>query len=54
MPRKKSKAVPDGNGLVSQDTLSGLLGGTTVEGLRRIMSEVLDKSFDECYGLRSE
>ena len=46
MTRRKSKAVPHGNGPVPQDT-SGLLGGITVGELRRIISEALDKSFDE-------
>ena len=45
MPRRKIKTVPVGNGSVLQDK-SGI-GGITMEEVRRIMSEVLDKSFDE-------
>ena len=51
MPRKKSKAVPEGNSPVLHDT-SGLLGGVTLEEIRRIMSKALDKSFDNFYGLK--
>ena len=39
MLRKKSKAFPEGNGPIP------LLGETTREGLRRVMSETLGKSF---------
>ena len=46
MPRKKSKAVLEGNGYVPQDTYAKL-DGITLEELRRIMSEALDKAFDE-------
>ena len=46
MPRKKSKAVLEGNGHVPQDTYAKL-DGITLEELRRIMSEALDKAFDE-------
>ena len=46
MPRKKSKAVPEGNGPVPQDAYV-ILGGITPEGLRRTVSEALDKAFDE-------
>ena len=53
MPRKKSKAVPVGNGRVTQDT-SGLLDGITLKSLRRIMFEALEKYFDNFYGLKSE
>ena len=47
------KGVPEGNGPVPQDT-SGLLGRITLEEIHRIMSEVLDKSFDNFYGLKPE
>ena len=53
MPRKKSKNVPEGNGPVPQDK-SGLL---TMEKIRRTMSEVMGKSFDEWtshFGLKLE
>ena len=46
MPQKKSKAVLKGNGHVPQDTYAKL-DGITLEELRRIMSEALDKAFDE-------
>ena len=52
MPRKKSKAVPVGNGSVPEDT-SGI-GGITMEETRRIMSEALNKSFDNFYGLKPQ
>ena len=55
MSRKKSKAFPEGNSSAPQDT-SGL-GGITVEELRRIMSEAIDKSFDKGtshFGLKLE
>ena len=42
MPRKKSKAVPEGNGPVPLDK-SGL-GGLTIEEIRRICSKELDIS----------
>ena len=45
MPRKKSKAVSEDNGPVRQDK-SGL-GGLTMEEIRRIFFEELDKCFDE-------
>ena len=51
MPRKKSKAVPEVNRPVPQDT-SGLLDEITLEEIRRIMSEALDKSFGNVYGLK--
>ena len=53
MPRKKRKAVLKGSVPVPQDT-SGLLGGITIEEIRRIMSEALDKSFDKYCGLKTE
>ena len=53
MLRTKSKAVPEGNGPVPQD-ISGLLGGTTLEELRRIMPEVLDKFVEKHYELKPE
>ena len=53
MPRKKSKAVPEGNGPFPQDT-SGLLGGFTLEEIRRIMSEAKDKTFNKYNGLKPE
>ena len=46
MPRKWSKAVPEGNGIVFQDTYV-MLGGITLEELRRIISEALEKALDE-------
>ena len=48
MPRRKSKAVLVGSGLVLQDT-SGLLRGITVGGLRRIMSDALEKALDKYF-----
>ena len=45
MSRKKSKVVPVGNDPVPQDT-SGI-GRITIEEIRPIISEALDKSFDE-------
>ena len=48
MPRKKSKAVPKGNGPVPQ---------VIIEEIRRIMSEAIDKYLDKWkshYGLRPE
>ena len=50
-PQKKSKAVSDSNDPVPLDT-SGLLDEITMEEIRRIMSEALDKSSDKYYGLR--
>ena len=50
MPRKKSKAVAEGNGPVPHNTF-GLAGITMVE-IRRIMSEALEKFFDKYYGLK--
>ena len=46
MPRKKSKAVPDGSGPVPQDT-SRLLGGITMNEISKVVSKVLNKSSDE-------
>ena len=47
-PRKKIKAaVPEGDGSVPQDAQYVMLEEITLEGLRRIMSEALDKAFDE-------
>ena len=49
---EKDQGCPVGNGPVSQAT-SVLLGGITLpEEIRRILSEVLDKSFDDFYGLK--
>ena len=53
MPRKKSKAVPEGSDPVLQDT-SELLSGITPEEIRQIMSGALDKHFDIFYGLKPE
>ena len=53
MTRKKMKTVPESNGSVPQDT-SGSLGGITLEKIRRIISEALDKSFDNFYGLKRQ
>ena len=50
MPRKKSKAVPVGNGPVPQDIyIYGLLGRITMGDLHRIMSEALDKALDKSF-----
>ena len=46
MPRKKSKTVLEGNGSVPQDAYV-MTGGTKTEKFRPIMSEALDKTFDE-------
>ena len=46
MPRKESKAVPEGNGPISQDTYV-MLGGITLEDFRRVMSEVWDEACEE-------
>ena len=40
-------AVPEGNGSVPQDAQYVMLEEITLEGLRRIMSEALDKAFNE-------
>ena len=53
MPRKKSVAFPESNEPVSQDTYR-LIGGITMEDLRRIMSETLDEAFDKYNGLKPE
>ena len=53
MPRKTSKAVPEGNDPVPQYT-SGLLGGIKLEEIRRMLYEALGKSFDNLYGLKYE
>ena len=53
MPRRKSKAVPEGNDPVPQDT-SGLLGGITLEELRPTVSKALVRPFDKYYGLKLE
>ena len=54
MPRKKSKAVPEGKGPVPQDTTSEPLGGITLEESRQLMYEALDKVFDKHFGLKPE
>ena len=41
MLRQKSKAVPEGNGPIP------MLGGITLEELRRVMSEMMSKAFGE-------
>ena len=41
MLRKKSKATPEGNDPIS------MLGGITLEELRRVMSETMGKAFGE-------
>ena len=51
MPRKESKAVHKGNGPVPRDTYR-LLGGITIEELRRIMSQSWDEVCNE-YGLKT-
>ena len=43
MLRKKSKAVPEGNGLIPQDAYV-MLGGITIEELRRVMSKAVGKA----------
>ena len=40
MPRKKSKAVPEGNGPIPQYVM---LGGITLEDFRRVISQVWDE-----------
>ena len=45
MPWTKSKAAPVGSGPVPQDT-SGLLDRNAMRGLRRTMSEALDKALE--------
>ena len=51
MPRKKSKAVPEGNGPDSQDTSRS---SGRIKEIRRLMFEALDKCFDNFYVLKSE
>ena len=46
MPRKESEAVPEGNGPTPQDAYE-ILGGTTLEEIRRIVLEV-GKALKEC------
>ena len=46
MPRKKRKVVPEGNVYVPKDAYV-MLGGMILEEIRQIMSEALDKAFDE-------
>ena len=46
LPRKKSKAVPEGSDPIPQDAYVTLVG-IKLEGLHRIMSEALDKAFDK-------
>ena len=41
MLRKKSKAVPEGNGPIP------MLGGITLEELRRVMSRTIGEDFEE-------
>ena len=53
MPRKKSKAVPEGNDPVPQDAYV-MLDGTTLVELRRVMSEALYKAFDKHFGQKTE
>ena len=48
MLRKKSKAVPEGNDLIPQDAYV-MLGGITLEELRRVMSETMGKALEECF-----
>ena len=43
---KKSKAVPEGNGLIPQDAYV-MFGGIKLKELRPIMSKTLDKAFDK-------
>ena len=53
MPRKKSKAVPEGNGLIPQDACV-MSGGTTLVESRQVMSEALDKAFHKYFGQKLE
>ena len=46
MPRKESKAVSEDNGPIPQDAYV-MLGGTTREELRRVMSETIGKALEE-------
>ena len=46
MLRKKSKAAPEGNGLISRDAYV-MLGRITLEELRRVISESMGKAFGE-------
>ena len=46
MLRKKSKAVPEGNGPIPQDSYV-MLGGITLEELRRVMSKTMGKALEE-------
>ena len=46
MPRNKSKAVPEGKGLIPQNACV-MLRGITLEDFRRIMSEAVDKASDK-------
>ena len=48
MPRKESKAVPEGSGPIPQYVMPG---GITPEDFRRVMSEVWDEVCEE-NGLR--
>ena len=45
MPREKSIAVPKGNSPVPQNTSE--IGRITMDKIRRIISEALEKSFDK-------
>ena len=53
MPRKESKAVPEGNGPIPQDAYV-MLSGITLEDLRRTMSEAAGKVFDKHFGQNPE
>ena len=46
MPRKESKAVPEGNGPIPQVAYA-MPGGITLKDFRRVMSEVWDRKLDE-------
>ena len=46
MPRKKSKAIPEGNGPIPKDAYV-IIGGITREKLRRVMPETMGKTLEE-------
>ena len=54
IPRKNSKAVPEGDGLIPQEEYM-VLDGIALEDLqRRIMSEAVDKAFNKHFGQNTE
>ena len=54
MPRKESMTVPDGNGPVPQNAHVRIRRISTLEDLRQIMSEAMDKAFDKHFGKKPE